>query len=255
MKKRFSQFSSLLKLSTCTLLSFFLMNTPHANADNIGLLVVATGKYIDFVPPLIKSAEKYFCKGHNVTYFIFTDRDFDHSDNTIATFQSRMGWPYDTMMRGHVYYKNRDLFKDQDYLFATDADMLFVDHVGSEILGEHVATIHPGFVDKRGSYETNRKSTAYVGKKEGKYYFAGGFYGGSRDGFLNIVKTNAEKIDEDLKNGIVAVWHDESHWNRYCIDHKPTVILNPSYCYPESWNLKYPKKLLALDKNHSEIRK
>ena len=32
-------------------------------------------------------------------------------------------------------------------------------------------------------------------------------------------------------------------------------ILSPSYCYPENWKLKYPKKLLALDKNHDEIRK
>lgn len=53
----------------------------------------------------------------------------------------------------------------------------------------------------------------------------------------------------------MAVWHDESHWNRYCIDHKPTTILSPSYCYPESWNLPYKKRLLALDKDHIAYRK
>ena len=36
---------------------------------------------------------------------------------------------------------------------------------------------------------------------------------------------------------------------------KPTTILSPSYCYPESWNLNYTKKLLALDKDHESIRK
>jgi histo-blood group ABO system transferase len=50
------------------------------------------------------------------------------------------------------------------------------------------------------------------------------------------------------------VWHDESHFNRYMIDNPPTKILTPSYCYGESMNIPFPKKLLALNKNHSEFR-
>jgi hypothetical protein len=42
--------------------------------------------------------------------------------------------------------------------------------------------------------------------------------------------------------------------NRYFIDNKPTKILNPSYCYGESMNIPFERKLIALDKNHSEIR-
>ena len=65
------------------------------------------------------------------------------------------------------------------------------------------------------------------------------------------------RIDQDDKNGIVAVWHDESHLNRYlsetfALDQLKT--LTPSYCYPESWNLPFKKKILALDKNHAEVR-
>ena len=37
-------------------------------------------------------------------------------------------------------------------------------------------------------------------------------------------------------------------------DLRVTVILDPSYCYPESWDLPFPKRLLALDKHHEEIR-
>lgn len=229
----------------------------HAPAEcaNVGLVVVATGKYIQFVEPLVKSAEKYFCKNHKVTYFVFTDQEFKPLPNTVYTFQARLGWPFDTMKRYHVYYKNRELFKNQDYLFACDADMLFVGNVGDEILGERVATLHPGFVNKRGSYEKKSESKACIKSSEGKCYFAGGFYGGSREAFLHILKTNIDNIDDDLSRGIIAVWHDESHWNRYCIDHPPTVVLTPSYCYPENWKLDYPKKLLALDKDHSELRK
>ena len=231
---------------------FFLLG--RAEAAKVGLLIVATGKYIHFVAPLIQSAEKYFCKDHEITYFIFTDQEPISLPNAIYVYQEKLGWPFDTMNRYHIYEKNWNLFKEQDYLFASDADMLFVADVGSEILGERVATLHPGFVGKRGSYETNAQSKACVKRGEGQYYFAGGFYGASREAFHHIIKTNIRCIDDDLSKGLIAVWHDESHWNRYCIDFPPTVTLNPSYCYPEAWQLNYPKKLLALDKNHQEIR-
>ena len=248
MRKLAQKYTTLLSF-----LSFFFCLHP-LTAANVGLLIVATGKYIQFVPPLIASAKKHFCNNHRVSYFVFTDQPFETSENVYRIEQPRLGWPYDTMQRYHVYYKNKDLFRDQDYLFATDADMLFVGNVGDEILGELVATQHPGFVGKRGSYETNRRSLAYVAKFEGSQYFAGGFYGGTKNAVLKIFETNIRNIDSDLARGIIAVWHDESHWNRYCIDHPPTVILNPSYCYPESWTLPYPKKLLALDKNHAELQ-
>lgn len=224
-------------------------------AENIGLLIMATGKYIQFVDPLINSAEKYFCPNHKVTYFVFTDQEMEDRENVVKVFQSRLGWPYDTLMRYETYYSSKEIIEDQDYLFACDADMLFVDEVGDEILGKLVAAQHPGFIGKRGSYETNPCSTACVYDHEGEQYFAGGFYGGITEEVLKIFQTNIQNIYKDFENEFIAVWHDESHWNRYCIDHKPTVILSPSYLYPESWELDYPKKLLALDKNHEEVRK
>jgi histo-blood group ABO system transferase len=228
--------------------------TQSVYSENVGLLIMATGKYVIFVEPLIQSAEKHFCENHHVTYFVFTDGVIPQADNIVQVFQKRIGWPYDTLKRYHVYFSHRNLFEDQDYLFACDADMLFVDDVGDEILGERVATQHPGFVGMRGSYETNPESTACIKAFEGEQYFAGGFYGGTTEEMLKIFATNINNIDDDLERGLIAVWHDESHWNRYCIDNKPTVILSPSYCYPESWDMPYPRKLLALDKDHSEFQ-
>jgi histo-blood group ABO system transferase len=221
---------------------------------NIGLLIVATGKYICFVNPLIESAKKYFCRNHRVTYFVFTDQEFDPPEDVVRIEQHRLGWPYDTMMRYQIYLDHWQRLLKQDYLFACDADMLLVGDVGDEILGKRVATLHPGFLGKRGSYETNSRSKAYIGKREGSYYFAGGFYGGERDSFFHILKTNIDHIQDDLRRGIIAVWHDESHWNRYCIDFPPTLILTPSYCYPEGWDLPYKKKLVALEKDHAAFR-
>ncbi len=235
-----------------TLFAFLQIQTLFS--ANVGLLVMATGRYIHFVPPLIESSEKYFCNNHHVTYFIFTDNPFPASDNVVVIYQGRLGWPFDTMMRFHAYYKQKDLLEKQDYLFACDADMLFVDSVGDEILSNLVSTQHPGFVGHRGSYETNPLSKACIYDNEGEQYFAGGFYGGSSKEFLKVASTCAKNINDDLNKGFIAVWHDESHLNRYFVDHKPTKILTPSYCYPESWKLPYQKRLLALDKNHSEYQ-
>jgi histo-blood group ABO system transferase len=85
-------------------------------------------------------------------------------------------------------------------------------------------------------------------------YFAGGFNGGTSLEYLKMAKKISENIIDDFNRGFIAIWHDESHLNRYFIDNPPTKILNPSYCYPENWNIPFERKLLALDKNHSEIR-
>lgn len=256
------------------LLSILCISSLHASQLHIGLCIVATGKYISFVKPLLDSAEKYFCPQHKRTYFIFTDAtgtdlapllQCSYHDNVIITYQKRFGWPHDTLLRFSVYNEHKDLFASTDYMFATDADMLFVGTEGDEILGNLVATNHPGFeknIPLWGSeppYDRNPLSTAYISYDEGTYYFAGGFYGGSTSEFTKMIETVTRNIVTDLeKYNYIAEWHDESHLNRYFIDNKPSIILDRSYCYPENGNLKgYPlcsPKLLALDKNHAEIR-
>jgi len=89
----------------------------------------------------------------------------------------------------------------------------------------------------------------------GENAHAGGFHGGTRDEFLKLASTMYYNIMRDLEHNFIAVWHDESHLNRYFIDNTPTVVLNPSYCYPGRKKMPYPKKLVALDKNHAEYRK
>ena len=63
----------------------------------------------------------------------------------------------------------------------------------------------------------------------------------------------ATNVNRDLHKNHIAVWHDESHLNRYFIDHPPKT-LSPSYSYPERLKLPFPKIILALDKNHGEMR-
>ena len=225
----------------------------------IGLLVIATGKYTQFIPPLFKSVQKHFMNGHEVNIFVFTDGKIPENDTIKRVEQEHLGWPHATLKRYHVFDNNKDVLSEMDYLFYCDADMKFVADIGEEILPEKdsnglVGTEHPGFHGgRRGTYETRKESTAYVPPNEGVIYCAGGFNGGTSEAFLRMSKTIKERVDKDLEKNIIAIWHDESQMNRYFIDNHPK-ILNPSYCYPESWSIPFEKKLLALDKNHSEIR-
>jgi histo-blood group ABO system transferase len=198
-------------------------------------------------------------KNHEVTMFVFTDKEMPKKEDLISLEHNHESWPNPTLKRYHVFDKYKNVLSKMDYLYYCDADMLFVDFVGDEVLPDTetglVGTEHPGFYGgRRGTYETNKESTAFVPRNEGFIYFAGGFNGGASSSFLKMSSVIKNNVDIDLKNDLIAVWHDESHINRYFIDNKPKV-LNPSYCYPESWNLPFDKKLLALDKNHNEIRK
>lgn len=231
---------------------FCLFRSLDLCCINIALCVVATGKYTCFVPPLLQSARKFFCIDHSVTYFIFTDGVVaDNSPDVVVLPHRRFGWPHDTMFRYYAYQNHRDYLLSMDYIFACDADMLFVNYVGDEIFGDLVGTLHPGYIDKRGTYEIRKESTACVSPSEGEHYFAGGFYGGKSNIFLNMVHGLIYMMEQDLKSGIIAVWHDESYLNRYFIDNKPTLVLPRAYC---SRPFDKPQKLVALDKNHAEVR-
>lgn len=225
--------------------------------SKVGLLVIATNKYISFVQPLLMSADYWFLKNHDVTYFIFTNRDISSikSNRKIVKIDTKHNvWPWMTLGRYKIFDNSKEKLSEMDYLYYCDADMLFAGNVGDEILDDRVATQHPGHYGRRGTPETNTNSLACVHEHEDMQYFAGGFNGGKSSVFLEMSKKLSDNIDDDFSRNIIAVWHDESHINRYLIDNPPTKILNPSYCYPESWNIPFEKRLLALDKNNLEIR-
>lgn len=226
--------------------------------SKIALLVIATGKYIEFIGPLWYSAQKHFLIKHDVRMFLFTNNLHYKTDNKqILIPQRHLTWPHPTLFRYNIFNQSRPLLEKADYIYYCDADMLFVDDVGDEVLGERVATLHPGFYKSpraEFTYESNPLSLAYIPSHEGTHYYAGGFNGGTAGEYLKLCKILSQRILDDYKRGIIAKWHDESHMNRYFIDNPPTVILSPSYCHPESWRLDIEKKLLALDKNHKAMR-
>ncbi len=233
------------------LLLFFvpLFSNPEkelAPRYKVAVCVMATGSFNASAQSLIESGRRFFCLNHDVTYFVFTDgTQVPQAKDVVKVEQPHLGWPYDTLKRFHIYDTHATLFENFDYIFSIDANMVFVAPVGEEILSDLVATQHPAFLKKRGAYENKKTSSAYVGPQEGVYYFTGRFYGGTKLEFFQLLKTVKNHVDIDLAKNYIARWHDESYLNRYFIDHPPTRILNPSYCYPEDWQLEFPKKMVA----------
>ncbi len=222
-----------------------------------GLLVVATHRYVEFVEPLCESVRRYFHTTERTQVILFTDGP-QAPEGVWRVHQPHLPWPQTTLLRYNMYLEQEALLSGLDYLFCCDADMRLVDHVGPEILGDRVATLHPGFFQvprRRFPYETRPNSRAYVGPDEGHWYFAGGFNGARAAAFLDTARAVRDMVDEDRSRDLIAVWHDESYLNRVFCDNAPSLILSPSYCHPESMTLPLPRKLVALDKPHAELRR
>lgn len=174
-------------------------------------------------------------------------------------------FPYATLYRYKIFLRYSEYLKKFSHLYYMDVDMGIVDEIGDEFLVDGLLAVqHPGTytTNRWGSPNTNPKSTAYIPQEFQKRYFCGGVQGGSVHKYLEACKTLAENISTDEKNNVMAEWHDETHWNKYVNEHPKIVTeLSPSYCMPESeehrvnWGLKqFKPKIIALNKNHEEIR-
>lgn len=198
------------------------------------LILIATGKsYWQFIQPMIASADKYFVP-HDT--FLFTDCPKNFGVNQIRC--NNLGYPRATLKRYHILLTQKEWLSYYDYIFYVDIDAIFVSPVGSEIFSYGLtATRHAGFQDDDfdAYLETDPRSTAFAPKLQ--HYYCGGFNGGTSGSFLNMAETIAANVDKDTQNGILAKWHDESHLNRFLVDHPPSKILSHAYCYPEGTDI------------------
>jgi hypothetical protein len=228
----------------------------------IGILYICTGNYTIFWKDFYSSMERNFITDSEKHYFVFTDAntiDFASENPRITLIhQENLGWPYNTLMRFHMFLTIQETLADMDYLFFFNANLLIREPISAEAFLPHppqtlVAVVHPGFYNKKRkkfTYDTNPLSTAYIPTDQGSHYFAGGLNGGTTESFLKAMRVMRDNIDTDKKKGIIARWHDESHWNRYLIDRADVKILPPSYLYPEGWKLPMEASIIVRDKNN-----
>ena len=224
----------------------------------VAILYVCTGKYIRFWDEFYRSAERHFMPGAEQRhYFVFTDQQFAEQDSPHVTRveQANLGWPDNTLKRYHMFSRIEEQLSQYDYLYFFNANCVFRQDVGSEFLPDNedqlVVVRHPGQVNNapdQTPYERNPRSRAYIAKGQGSYYVCGGVNGGSSKAFLALTRSVQKAVDADIRDGIVAEWHDESHLNRYIMDH-PHCVKHAGYCYPQNWNLGEPKMIEVRDKN------
>jgi hypothetical protein len=247
---------------------FYKLHSDFENDSNkydaeIGFLIVATGKYDVFLGPLIQSIEKYILPNNRKFYNIFSDKNIDLPVDNYEVFNiEHKPFPYPTLYRFHFFNKYiNQIIGDQ--LVYIDADTLITNNIGTEIIYPRVVTQHCGYVNRVGTFENDARSKTCVERSKQKNYYGGGFYSFERSEFYDLMENCISMIDHDSSNGVVPVWHDESALNKYMSEVEPSVVLSPSYHYPEeiehiynSWGgkEKYACKILLLNKNHKEIR-
>jgi hypothetical protein len=201
---------------------------------SVALCVFATGRYVEFISALAESVDEYFLPEARTQLILFSDQQSDVVDH--VCFVSHAPWPLGTLLRHH-YLLKKPFLRDYDYLFLCDADMVFIRPVGAEILGSRVALLghhHTRFQPWQYPYCRKKDSTAYIPHPQGEYYFVGGFQGGASETYLADCEALATAVRMDLRNHVIADWHDESYWNRHLVDHPPTVVLPWGYAMAES---------------------
>ena len=107
--------------------------------------------------------------------------------------------------------------------------------------------LHYNWDINRLPFERNPKSTCHIPFGIGKYYFQGCFNGGRTKEFLEMSKLLDKNIEQDLKNNIIPIWHDESMLNWY-YSKKTPLILPYTYIYPENMLLPGQPIMIQRDK-------
>lgn len=226
---------------------------PHERR-RVSLVIIATGRYDRFLPSLVASARTHVVSLHRV--FVLADVRPPTSLGVTWLPWGHVGWPYPTLLRFRAISAYADELSDTDILVYVDVDMLFTGEVDLTRVDGLVAVQHPGFVSTHPSafpYERRPESRVHILEGSGTHYLAGGVQGGAVASYLLACSAMSAWVQQDLAAGVVPVWHDESVWNKWCLENPPSSLLDPTYCTPEPQR-GAGTRIVALDKNHDVIR-
>ncbi|MBQ6772457.1 MAG: hypothetical protein IJP48_00170 [Synergistaceae bacterium] len=165
-------------------------------------------------------------------------------------------WPLITLLRFHYFTRFKDEIINNDYLMFANSNLVCRKTITEEEFlpddsQELTVGIHYGFWNLKPrffTYERDRKSRAYIPYNIGKNYMMGALMCGRTDNFMKMSETLKTRINEDLADRKIALWHDESHFNKYVLENRKLRVLTPSYGYAEGVNLPFEMKMELLDK-------
>ncbi|XP_023697360.2 alpha-1,3-galactosyltransferase 2-like isoform X2 [Paramormyrops kingsleyae] len=210
---------------------------------SVALTVFAIGRYLEvYLKEFLKSAEQYFMVELPVTYYIFTDipefvpkvKLMKQRHMKVIQVKKQKRWQDISMLRMKTIadFIESHIQHWHQYIFCFDVDQVFVGRFGSEALGETVGLLHAFYYRshvKDYTYDRNPESAAYM--VTGDFYYHAAIFGGTWQGVKNITEFCHQGIMKDKEKNIEALWHDESHLNKYFWLHKPSKVLSPEYCW------------------------
>ncbi|KAI3377379.1 hypothetical protein L3Q82_008569 [Scortum barcoo] len=216
------------------------------NGSSVALTVFAVGRYLDaYLKTFLTSAEQHFMLGLPVTYYVFTDLPekvpkielAPQRNLKVIKVEKHTRWQDISMMRMRTISEaiESEIRHCCRYVFCFDVDQEFKGRFGSEALGDSVALLHAHFYKlpkERFTYDRNPKSKAFM--ESGDFYYHAAIFGGLWENVMNLTDTCYWSIMEDKLNKVEALWHDESHLNKYFWLQKPSRLLSPEYCWDQS---------------------
>lgn len=205
------------------------------------LHIIATGKYEMYFNGVLNSAIENFLPDTELKIVIYTDSQkiLNIKDDRIIPIKiDYEPWPYPTLKRFHYFSLGLNEIEKSDYSFYIDVDSFFRKKIDLNFLGLEnfpglIGTLHPGYYGTCGTPERRIQSTACIPFNCLSNYYCGGFFGGNSKNFIDLIKTLRRNIDEDFSRGIIAVWHDESHLNKYFLDNPPVKSMGIGFSSAE----------------------
>lgn len=223
---------------------------------SVGVIVIATGRYRRFLPQLVESAESHVSGLQRIYALVDDDHSKRLSPHITTLHWDHTPWPLPTLLRYKAITQHAEAMTDVDCLVYVDVDMKFVAPFELPSLSGVFAVQHPGYVDSPRDqlpFERDPLSRAFVPFGSDEIYVCGGVQGGDTRRYLEACAEMARWIDGERASDRMPIWHDESIWNRWCIEHPPELVLPANYCWPAHRPGGDPV-LIALDKTHDYWR-
>lgn len=231
----------------------------------VAIIYICTGPYITYWKNFFDSFEDKFLPKWEKHYFVFTDQKNIYQNENPRVhwkYQMSLPWPIITLLKFQIVLDNEEELRDFDFVYMSNANIICENVVTEKEflprkeLGEQISfTQHAApYIDKSKAhcynfdYERNTHSSAYIPYNIGKTYVYGNMHGGYTEEYINFMKECKYAINEDLKRGIIARWHDESHVNHYVVTHNNYRILDTGYCYPVGFDVPFERKIIGVSK-------
>lgn len=227
----------------------------------IGIVYITTGIYSELWKEFYPTCECYFCPDTQKGYEVFTDsarlQEMKLKNVTWHPVKDR-GYIRNVSAKAEFICSISAALKEKyDYVFYLNGNYKFLEPIYSEEIlpeAEHhylTALSFDAYANKALSdlpYDRNPACRAYIERGQGKKYYQGGFYGGRTAEVIELSEWCMQAIRKDLKNKIIARWHDESYLNRYLLDYTPRT-LNDAYGYTSFFQSACSYKAILIEKS------